>query len=174
MSNLSSMKLGIVGAAVLTSIICAPLRCSAEPPKQADDATTLAISTQYAQINDAILKHDVDKIMSYFTSDFTEVNSTGALVDRDQERKEYESQLEKIKSMEIHYSIENCDLTPSGTCCDVKFHMDGVGFKRVLFMKIQGAFTNDLMVHDVWVPTPDGLRLKSRQCLLDETKIESP
>jgi len=164
-------KMILILSVLATIAIFAFGRCSADPVKSQDIALINSVPAQYAQINDAIVKRDLDKIMSYFTDDFTEVNSTGSIVGREQERKAYQDELGKIKSMQIHYTIENVDNTANGTYCDVKFHMDGVGFKRVLFMKIQGTFTNDLMVHDLWVSTPTGWRLKSRQCLLDETKV---
>jgi hypothetical protein len=140
-------------------------RCLADTTKTQDAALTNTIPAQYAQINDAIVKHNVDKIMSYFSDDFTEVKSSGAVVNREEERKDYEQELGKIKTMQLHYSIENCNTTASGIYCDVHFHVDGVGVKRVLFVKVQGNFTNDLVVHDLWVPTQAGWRLKSRQCL---------
>jgi len=155
--------------ALLTLGTCVGIH--ADSPLPNDQTASVAISQQYAQINDAITKHDVDKIMSYFTDDFTEVNVSGAIVNRDQERKDYTSKLSTIKSMVIHYSIDDCNSSPFGTYCDVKFHIEGVGFKKILFMKIVGTFTNDLVVRDFWIATPDGPRLKSRQTFVDETKV---
>jgi hypothetical protein len=173
MSIKSMMRFLCLLLLIVVSVTINGARCSANPPILQAPLPVDALTAQYEQINDAILKHDLDRIMYYFTDDFTEVNSSGTLVDRDQERKEYSSELSKIKSMDIRYQIQNYVVTAAGTSCDVHFHMEGVGIKRVLFMKLQGNFTNDLIVHDLWVSTPDGFRLKSRQTLLDETKIQT-
>ncbi len=165
-------KLVLLSSAVLaTALISQSRSCAEQPHPSQVSLSTPPVTAQYAQINDAILTRNVDKIMSYFTDDFTEVNSAGATVNRDQERKDYQDEFGKIKSMDVHYTIQDVEPTANGTYCEVKFHMDGVGFKKILFVKVQGTFTNDLMVRDLWVPTSSGWRLKSRQCLLNETKV---
>ena len=173
MCYFSPKPLIAASSALVISLTLGATQSFADTPKNDVPAATPSFVTQYQGINDAIVKRDVDKIMSYFTDDFTETNSVGATVDREQERKQYQSEFGKIKSMNVHYSIQDCIPTPAGTYCDVKFHLDGIGFKRILFMKVQGAFTNDLIVRDLWIQTADGPRLKSRLTLLDQTKINT-
>jgi hypothetical protein len=132
-----------------------------------------AVTAEYNQMTDAFVKHDVDKIMSYFTDDFTEVTSAGATVDRSQERKEYKSQLSKIKSMSCHIDVEGFTPCAAGAYCDLKVHTDGVGIKKVMFMTFQGTFTNELVCRDFWIQTPSGWKLKSRQTITDDTKVNS-
>ena len=171
MTRNSMKKLPALCSAITLIALFPSALCCGTPAKAENSIQPIAVAAQYAQINDAIIKHNLDKLMSFFTPDFIETNSTGAMVNRDQERKEYDSQLNKIKSMQIDYTVQNIADTPAGTMCDVKFHMTGVGFKRIMFMKIQGSFTNDLVVHDLWVATPQGLRLKSRLTILDDTRV---
>jgi hypothetical protein len=172
MSHDRKKKLYSVVVVVVFSFLTAHPTSAGANPQKALDAPPIGLVTEnYASINDAFMKHDIDRIMSYFTSDFTEVTSTGATVNRDQERKEYQSQLSKIKSMTCRFDIQDFTPCTAGAYCDLKIHTDGIGFKRVMFMKIQGNFTNDLVVHDLWVNTPIGWRLKSRLTLLDQTKV---
>jgi len=109
--------------------------------------------------------------MSYLTDDFTETSNAGVVVDREQERKVYAADLNKIKSMESHFSLKSFCACPDGAYCDLTIHSDGIGYKKVLFMKLQGPFTNDLVVHDLWVNTADGPRLKSRLTLVNQLKL---
>jgi hypothetical protein len=163
--------LAVLCLALTTLFTVGQFRNANATPVQKNQTPSDAINAQYAQINDAIIQHNLDKIMSFFTYDFSELNNAGAIVNRDQERKSYQSELGRIKSMQIHYIVQNCDTTPAGMTCVVRFHMDGIGFKRIMFMKLEGTFTNDLLVHDLWVPTPEGWKLKSRQTVLDQTKV---
>jgi hypothetical protein len=173
MAHSSMRTLVVIVLTIVTAISVATTKCFGSSPAVYVSVGNDAVARQYVQINDAIIKHDLNTLMSFFTSDFTEVNSSGAIVDRNEERKDYQNELAKIESMNIQYFIVDSNTTPAGTYCDVRFHMDGVGFKRILFMKVKGAFTNDLIVRDFWVTTPDGLRLKSRQTSLDETRIST-
>jgi hypothetical protein len=170
--HVESMKKFVLCCTALLAIFAFnTARSMADSPKDSDQITSSAITAQYSQINDAIVNHNLDRLMSFYTDDFTEINATGSIVNRDEERKAYQDELNRIKSMQIHYDVENCISTPTGTYCDVHFHMDGVGYKRILFLKINGTFSNDLTVHDLWVSTPVGIRIKSRQTIYDETKV---
>jgi ketosteroid isomerase-like protein len=131
------------------------------------------VTAEYSQLDNAVMKRDLDKIMSFFTDDFTELNADGQTVDREQERKDYQSRFNMIKSMTCRFDVQGISSAPGGNYCDLTIHMDGIGVKRVMFMRFQAAFTNELVVHDLWVNTPAGWRLKFRQTLKDHTVINT-
>ena len=140
------------------------LVCSGGTSYAADASNARAgIQAAYDGISTAYESHDLDKFMSYFALDYTETDLKGAKLDRTAARKYYQDQLNKIKTMHSRYTFSDPMPVASGDQVEMKMHTDGTGEKRILFARFKGTFTNDLLVKDLWVETPQGWRLKSRQ-----------
>ena len=134
-------------------------------------AARTAISVAYDGINDAFDRRDLPRMMSYFTTDYIDVDEKGARRGKDQERSDYQKRLGQIKTIQSRYTIDSLTPTAAGTLVEMRLHSEGIGEKRVLFAKLHGAFTNDLQVRDLWVNTPQGWRLQHRQTLQNDLKI---
>ena len=131
----------------------------------------VGIQAAYDGINSAFVQHDLGRFMAYFAPDYVSVDQSGEKRCKDQERHYYQDLLGRIKSMQSRFSIQRLTPTPSGTLVEVAMHSDGIGEKRILFAKLHASFTNDVAVRDLWVDTPEGWRLKSRQTLSNQTHI---
>ncbi len=156
------------------ALICGVFTASfanADPPTAPPGDARVGIQSAYDGINTAFSQHDLTRTMSYFAPDYRVVDEKGATFNKDQTRRQYEEQLGQIKTEQSRYVIQSVTPTPEGTRVEMKLHMDGTGEKRVLFLKVKGTFTDDLWVRDLWVNTPQGWRLKSRQTLQDEMRI---
>jgi hypothetical protein len=130
-------------------------------------ATQAAIESGYSQINAAFARHDLDRFMTFFTPDYKVIDEKGATYTKSQTRQQYADQLKQMKTMQSHYTIQNFTAVPTGVEVEMKLHTQGVGEKRVLFMRLKGNYTDDLQVHDLWVETPQGWRIKFRKTLAD-------
>ncbi len=145
---------------------------AAAPPTPAPGSGARAgIAAAYDQINAAYRRRDLGRVMSFFLPNYVETDAGGTARDRDQIRQQYQDWLKKIRTMRCRYVIQDLVATGDGDRVDMKMHTDGTGEKRVLFTRLRGTFTNDLVVRDLWVDTPEGWRLKRRQTLLDQTRI---
>lgn len=142
--------------------LAAPRVSAGVPP--ADQA---AISAAYSQINAAFTRHDLNRFMTYFTSDYRVVDEKGATYNKEQTRQQYANQLKQVKTMQSRFTIQNFVPVPGGVQAEMKLHTQGIGEKRVLFMKFRGTYADDLWVRDFWVQTPQGWRVKSRKTLSD-------
>lgn len=159
--KLRNIALLIAGCAL--SGLMAP-RVSAEVPPAAQSA----ISAAYTQINTAFTQHNLDQFMTYFTPDYRVVDEKGAAYNKEQTRKQYADQLKQVKTMQSRFTVQNFVSVPGGVQAEMKLHTQGIGEKRVLFMKFKGTYTDDLWVRDFWVQTPQGWRVKSRKTLSDK------
>ncbi len=139
-------------------------RVSAEVPPAAQSA----ISAAYSQINTAFTQHDLDRFMTYFTPDYKVVDEKGATFNKEQTRRQYADQLKQVKTMQSRFTVQNFVSVPGGVQAEMRLHTQGLGEKRVLFMKFKGTYTDDLWVRDFWVNTPQGWRVKSRETLADK------
>jgi len=135
------------------------------------NASRAAIQAAYDQFSAAFDAHDLDRFMSFFSSDYTSTDPKGKPVSRDQTIKQFKEKRDQILTMRCQYAIQNLSQTADGVLVEMKMHSDGTGQKRVMFMKVRGTFTNDTIVRDLWVNTADGWRLKRRQTLQDDTRI---
>ena len=86
---------------------------------------------------------------------------------KEETRKQYAAQLKQVKTMQSRYTLQNFSASPAGVEVEMKLHTQGIGEKRVLFMKFKGSYTDDLWVHDLWVQTPQGWQIKARKTLSD-------
>ncbi len=131
-------------------------------------AAQAAIQSAYSQLNTAFTQHDLDRFMTFFTPDYKVVDEKGATYTKEQTRKQYVDQLKQVKTMQSRFTVQNFTASPAGVEAEMKLHTQGIGEKRVLFMKFKGNYTDDLWVHDLWVQTPQGWRIKSRKTLSDK------
>ena len=131
-------------------------------------ADQAAIQTAYTQINTAFTHHDLDRFMTYFTPDYKVVDENGKTFNKEQTRRQYADQLKQVKTMDSRFTVQDFVATPGGVEAEMKLHTQGIGEKRVLFMKFKGTYADDLWVRDLWVQTPDGWRIKSRKTLADK------
>ncbi len=143
--------------------LAAPPVCAGVPP-----AAQSAISAAYSQINTAFTQHDLTRFMSYFTPDYTVVDEKGATYNKEQTRKQYDDQLRQVRTMQSRFTVQNFVSVPGGVQAEMKLHTQGIGEKKVLFMKFKGTYADDLWVRDFWVQTPQGWRVKSRKTLSDK------
>ena len=157
----SSLKLFFAGLPLFG--LAGPLAAAAVPP-----ADQSAISAAYSRINTAFTRHDLDQFMTYFTPDYKVVDENGATYNKDQTRKQYADQLKQVKTMQSRFTVGNFVSVPGGVEAEMKLHTQGIGEKRVLFMKFKGTYADDLWVRDFWVQTPQGWRVKSRKTLADK------
>lgn len=139
-------------------------RVSAEAPP----AARSAISAAYSQLNAAFTQHDLDRFMTYFTPDYKVVDEKGATYNKEQTRRQYADQMKQVKTMQSRFTVGNFVSVPGGVEAEMKLHTQGIGEKRVLFMKFRGTYADDLWVRDFWVQTPQGWRVKSRKTLADK------
>lgn len=146
------------------------LAAAAVVPVPARGDTCAGIRAVYDQLNAAFVQGDVARVLSYCTPDYTDVDPKGGTRNRDEARRHYQDERRQVKTMHSRYTVQVLDSTDAGTLVEFKMHTDGTGEKRILFAKFHGTFTNDLLVRDFWVDTPQGWRLKHRQTLLDETR----
>jgi hypothetical protein len=131
-------------------------------------ASQAAIEAAYSEINTAFAAHNLDRFMTFFTPDYKVIDEKGATYTKEQTRQQYADQLKQMKTMQSRYSVQHFTPAPAGVEVEMKLHTQGIGEKRVLFMKIKGNYTDDLSVHDVWVNTPQGWRIKFRKTLADK------
>ncbi len=160
----------------LGRFLCAALALAASPlsaappaPRAADRA---AIQAAYEGLNAAFCRHDLPRFMSYFTDDYLDIDEKGARLNKEQTRRGYGEQLGQMKTIQSRYALQSLAAMPAGgMLVEMKMHASGAGEKRILFAKLRGAFTDDLWVRDLWVPTPQGWRLQRRQTLQDDLRI---
>lgn len=157
----SHSLLPLIGLALFG--LAAP-RVSAEAPP----AARSAISAAYSQLNTAFTQHDLGRFMTYFTPDYKVVDEKGATYNKEQTRRQYADQLRQVKTMQSRFTVGNFVSVPGGVEAEMKLHTQGIGEKRVLFMNFRGTYADDLWVHDFWVQTPQGWRVKSRKTLADK------
>lgn len=159
---------GMIGALAATLVIMLGAGAAFAETASVPQATQTAIKTSYDQINAAFSQHNLDRFMTYFTPDYKVVDEKGATYTKDQTKQQYASQLKQMKTMQSRYTVQNFAAAPTGVEVEMKLHTQGSGEKRVLFMKFKGSYTDDLWVHDLWVETPAGWRIKSRKTLADK------
>ncbi|MGI4791713.1 MAG: nuclear transport factor 2 family protein [Janthinobacterium lividum] len=131
-------------------------------------STQTEITAAYSQINTAFGQHNLDQFMAFFTPDYKVIDEKGATYTKEQTRQQYADQLKQMRTMQSRYTVQNFTPVPTGVEVEMKLHTQGIGEKRVLFMRLKGSYTDDLWVHDLWVRTPQGWRIKSRKTLADK------
>lgn len=139
-------------------------RASAEVPSAAQSA----ISAAYGEINTAFTQHDIPRFMTYFAPDYKVVDEKGATYNKEETRQQYTDQLKQVRTMQSRFTVQNFVSVPGGVQAEMKLHTQGIGEKKVLFMKFRGTYADDLWVRDFWVQTPQGWRVKSRKTLSDK------
>ena len=152
-------------AAVFLSLLAGSVAHAESAPVPA--AAQAAIETGYSQINAAFAQHNLDRFMTFFTPDYKVIDEKGAAYTKAQTRQQYADQLKQMKTMQSRYTVQNFTATPAGVQVEMKLHLQGTGEKRMLFMKFKGNYADDLWVHDLWVDTPQGWRIKFRKTLAD-------
>ena len=150
----------------------APQRGRSEAGTITDTATT-GIHAAYEGINTAFEARDFDRFTAYFTADFTSADQDGKVISRAQTLKSFQDQRKQIISMHSRYDFTTLSRNPEGVLVDMTLHTDGRGQKRILFARVTGTFTSSLHVHDLWVDTPEGWKLKRRQTLQSETHVHA-
>jgi hypothetical protein len=161
------LHLGLLGAAGLTLII-SPLDCAAA----SSDTARTSIQAAYAQINLDFVKDDVSGVMNYIAPDYTETDANGKTVDRKQAQRNYEDQRRQITSMKSRWTLGSLTPIGDGELVDMDLHSVGTGQKKFLFVRVNGNFTDDICVRDLWIDTPQGWRLQHRQVLSDHRRIQ--
>lgn len=149
-------------AAFLPLVLAGPSAAAVPPAAQS------AIISAYGELNTAFTQHNLDRFLTFFTPDYKAVDEKGATCTKEQTRKRYQDQLKQVKTMQSRFTIQNFASVPGGTQAEMKLHTQGIGEKRVLFMKFKGTYTDDLWVRDLWVETPQGWRIKSRKTFSDK------
>ncbi len=154
--------------AALCALAAASLCAGAVRPAPAA-STADAIRAVYGQINEELQRRDLNGAMSLFTPDYSLTDENGKKLSRAQAIQDYRDTMRDVRSMQTTFDLMRVTPISGGAWAEMKMHSSGTGQKRVLFARIRGTFTNDLHVRDLWVPTPQGWRLKYRQTLQDET-----
>jgi hypothetical protein len=165
---------GIFLAAASFLLGAAPARPSeASAPAQAapSNAAQDDIRAAYEQINAAMTQHDLPRALAYFAPDYTLENGSEGTLNRAQAQRLYQERMGQIKTLQCRYVVSRITPVPGGAWAEMRAHSEGTGEKRLLFARLQGRFTNELWVRDLWISTPQGWRLKCRRTLQDETHI---
>ena len=165
----AKFSLPLCAVALAAGAFCSPLLKAAPAAQQS--TTQAAISVAYDAINAAFDRRDLPSMMSYFTTDYIDIDEKGVWRGKDQERSDYEKRLGQIKTIQSRYTIDSLTPTATGILVEMHLHSSGIGEKRVLFAKLHGAFTNDLRVRDLWMNTPQGWRLQHRQTIQNDLKV---
>ena len=152
-----------IGFTCLLFALAGPRVSAAVPP-----AAQVAISEAYSQINAAFTQRDMNRFMTYFAPDYKVVDEKGTTYNKEETRKQYTDQLKQVRTMQSRFTVQNFVSVPGGVQAEMKLHTQGIGEKRVLFMKFKGTYADDLWVRDIWVQTPQGWRVKSRKTLSDK------
>jgi len=147
--------------------------CRSEAATITDSAATTGIHAAYDGINTAFVARDFDRFMTYFTRDFMDTEQDGKPVSRAQTLRNFQEQRKQIISMHSRYDFTTLSRNTDGVLVDMTLHTDGRGQKRILFAKLTGTFTSNLHVHDLWVDTSEGWKLKRRQTLQSETHVHA-
>ena len=150
----------------------APRSCRSEAATVTDTAAT-GIHAAYEGINTAFEARDFDRFTAYFTADFTSADQDGKVISRAQTLKSFQDQRKQIISMHSRYDFTTLSRNAEGVLVDMTLHTDGRGQKRILFARVTGTFTSSLHVHDLWVDTAEGWKLKRRQTLQSETHVHA-
>jgi hypothetical protein len=158
----------ILGLASLISSVL-PLTASPAPTLNME---SMAIQADYIRINSDFAQHDLKDVMAFFAPNFTAVTQNGQILTRKQTQDQYKSQLSQMKTMHSRYTVVSCSQRPNGVLMEIRVHTDGTGEKHVLFMKINGSFSNEMCVRDLWVKSPLGWQLAHRTILQDDTHID--
>ena len=137
----------------------------------AQPSAVVGIRTAYEQINAALAQRDLARALSYFTPDYTLEDGQEARLTRAQAQRLYQERMSRIKTLQCRYVVGAITPAPGGAWAEMRAHSEGTGEKRLLFARLQGRFTNELWVRDLWVNTPQGWRLKYRRTLQGETHI---
>ena len=152
----------------LTAAAALPLLLAGSSPAAVPPAAQSAIVSAYGEINAAFTRHDLDRFMTFFTPDYKVVDEKGATYGKEQTRKQYRDQLKQVKTMQSRFSLQNFAVVPGGIQAEMKLHTQGIGEKRVLFLKFKGTYTDDLWVRDLWVETPQGWQIRLRKTFSDK------
>lgn len=150
---------------------CPPVVSAETSAGQLAPDAAAGIQSAYDGINAAFDSRDFDRFMSYFSPDYTGIDRDGKAVTRAETLRQFRERRGQILTLRSHYAIRSLTPAEDGVLVEMKMRTDGTGQKRVLFAKVRGTFTNDLLVRDLWVNTPSGWRLRRRQTLQDETRI---
>jgi len=149
-------------AAFLPLVLAGPSAATVPPAAQS------AIMSAYGELNTAFTQHNLDRFLTFFTPDYKVVDEKGVTYTKEQTQKRYQDQLKQVKTMQSRFTVQNFASVPGGIQAEMKLHTQGIGEKRVLFMKFKGTYTDDLWVRDLWVETPQGWRIKSRKTFSDK------
>lgn len=161
--------MNVYAARFASAVVFLPLLAGPKAFAEAVPPTAqAAIQSGYNQINVAFSQHDLDHFMAFFAPDYKVVDEKGTTYNKEQTRKQYADQLKQMKTMQSSFTVQNFAETSAGVEVEMKLHSQGVGEKRVLFMKFTGTYADDLSVRDLWVQTPQGWRIKSRKTVSDK------
>jgi hypothetical protein len=138
-----------------------------------DLGSAVIIQAAYGAITTAFDDGRIDLIPTYLTGDYTETEPHGKVLDKQAAMKNLRDQRNQITSVQCAWSIETVTNAPSGAIVQVKLHSQGTGCKRIAFFKVNGTFTNDMLVRDYWIDTPVGWRMKSRIKIVDESHVQA-
>jgi hypothetical protein len=163
---------------LLTILVVCLLAFKANPiyasPNSNDGASSCrdAIQAAYTQMTQAFANNVLEQSAQLFAADYRQIDPHGHALDKDGSLKKFQWERDCIRTIQSTCQIANITEGPDGIHVQMATHSTGTGVKRVLFFKVMGSFINDMRVEDLWVNTPMGLRLKTRQLIQDDSHMQ--
>lgn len=165
-------------ARILAAALCAPpgIYASAAPSASVETNSNkvdrVAIQAVYDKINAAFVDNRMEGVMQYFADGYTQTDPHGHVLDIDGTSKKFQSLRNQILTADVECSITGITVGPDGDLVDMTTSTTGTGEKRILFIKLRGTYTNNLVVHDLWIHTPTGWLLKTRLMVVDDSHMK--
>ncbi len=151
---------------LLSVPVAGPLRADAPPLA----AARSGIQAAYDQICADFGRRDIGDAMSYFAPDYVATDEHGQLISRDETERQFQDLDDHITSLHSHWNLGAVAPTANGVMAEMDMLSDGTGRKKVMFFYVNGKFTSEMRVRDLWVDTPQGWRIKRRTILVHDTQ----
>ncbi len=151
---------------IALAVAAGPLRADASSPA----AARAGIKAAYDQICTDFGQRDIGGAMSFFAPDYVATDEHGKLISRDETRRQYLDLDSNITSLHSHWTLGSVTPVPGGFLADMDMRSDGTGRKKVMFFHVNGTFTSEMRVRDLWADTPQGWRIERRTILLHQTE----
>jgi hypothetical protein len=167
------MRVGL--SALWASVLALSLAACCCPRAVADPTIgdKPAIQCAYDQLNSAFIDNAMSRMNAIWTDDYTQTDPAGHVLNRQGAMKKYQGMRNQIRTMQAHYEITSITPQSNGDIVEMTEHSWGMGAKKFLFVKVGGTFTNDLKVRDFWLSTPQGMRLKYRLLIEDQSQMKA-
>jgi hypothetical protein len=120
-------------------------------------------------MNAAFTAGRIDEVGNVIGCNYTQIDPKGHVLDKPATIKKLQGERSQMLQVNVQYAITSVTPCAAGMLVGMQMHVTGTGQKKILFMKIHGTFTNDLVAQDLWTNTPSGWVLVSRKESVDDS-----